>query len=263
MIAEAIQKITELALDNAKDAQTTESLSVFDPEGKPASYVFRREIQSTGGYALGDVIKPFYPPTLNVSTLTGFVDAVRSGICGEATGKIIHVEDYLTVSLRNLRADAYGERVTWLRAKHEPNNSFQFDKYYEDPQRFIIALQVSFLATDDLLYVIKLASNLRAGNSIETSDNGINQTATIKRGEVGVAEVQIKPRVKLIPLRSFSEANESTPVMEEFLLRFKQGDAEQPSVALFSVDGNKYKGEIMRSIKDHLGKQITDIPILA
>jgi hypothetical protein len=182
---------------------------------------------------------------------------------GPSSGAVIHVEDYLNVALKTIESDPYGERDVFLRATHEPFEVFRFDDYYEDPQRFIIALQCGFLANDELLYVIQLASNLKAGNSIETSDNGINQTATVRRGEVGVATVPIKPRVKLIPLRSFSEVYEATPVISEFLLRFRQGRDEQPSVALFTVDGQKYKAEIMRQIKDYLAEKLPEIPIIA
>jgi hypothetical protein len=260
MITEAIQKIQQLVLDAEKGEPITEVTLPF--AGSQMTYPFRLSRHAEGGVNLGDAIEPFRPELLKVKTLTGFIDAIQSGAAPAGAG-IIHVEDYLNVALKRAESDEYGERDTWLRATHEPFDVFTFDQYYEDPQRFIIALQCGFLTTEDLLYVIKIASNLKAGSSIETSDNGLNQTATIKAGEVRTVDIDLKPRVQLVPLRSFSEVYETSPVMSEFLLRFRQTRDLSPSIALFTVDGQKYKAQIMRQIKEYLAKQLPSYAIIA
>jgi hypothetical protein len=262
LTAAAIDRIQQLALAANHDAPLTKPVTLaYDGELK--SYDFET-VAGPNGRSLGDAVQPFRPEKLTVSTLTGFVDAINAGACGDiAKGKLIHVEDFLNVAVKNTATDHYGQRDTLLKATHTPINAFEFDKYYEDPQKFIIALQVAFLSTEELLYLIKICSALKAGSGIDTDDTGVNQRVTIKQGEVRTADVEVKPRLKLIPLRSFSESYESNPVESEFLLRFKQGQAGQPSIALFSIDGNKYKGEIMRSIKHYLEKHIPGVPILA
>jgi hypothetical protein len=216
------------------------------------------------GRSLGELICPPRPATLQVSTLTGFLDAIAAGALGgelQAREMIIHVEDYLTVSAKSAWCDVYGMRDTLLTAKHKPIDAFRFDSYYEDPARFIIGLQVAFLQTDELLGLIRIASNLKAGRSIAVEDDGFSQTVTLKAGEVSTAEVKVKPRIKLIPIRTFSEA---APVTGEFLVRFQQSREETPSIALFNVDGSKWQGETMRSIKTYLAKHLPEgTPILA
>lgn len=259
--AATIQEIQALAV-RASQQETTVNLTL-PYNGSKTDYTFAVS-PTHNGPALGNAIEGYRPATLKVETLTGLLDAVAAGVAGDTkSNRLVHVEDYLTVSVCTTETDKFGERDRLIVAKHVPIDAFKFDVFYDDPQRFIIALQVAFLPTDELLYLIKLVSNLKGGNSIETNDNGLNQTLTVRRGEVGSIDVPIQPRIKLIPLRSFSEINESSPVVSEFLVRFRQGKAEQPEIALFSIDGTRYKGEIMRSIKHYLGKHLKDVPILA
>lgn len=214
-------------------------------------FVYRTKRDSSG-CTLGELLTPPRPSTLMVSTLTGFVDAITAKAVGEAAG-IVHVEDYLTVSAKSAVCDVYGVRDTLLTAKHKPVDAFRFDEYYADPARFIIGLQVAFLQTEELLYLIKVASNLKAGNSVQAADDGFSQTITLKAGEVSTAEVKIQPRIKLVPLRTFSEA---APVTSEFLIRFKQTPEQTPAIALFNVDGTKWQGETMQAIKAYLAKSL-------
>jgi hypothetical protein len=220
-------------------------------------------VQSGGnGRTLGSEIEPPSPDLLSVTTLTGFLDAIKAGAAGNmAENRIIHVENYLSVSVKSATPDNYGNRATFLTAKHPPMDAFKFDEYYTDPARFLIGLQVAFHQTEEMLYLIKVASNLKAGNSVQTQDDGFSQTITLKAGEVSTAEVKIKPRIKLIPIRTFAEAN---PVESEFLIRFKQTQDQTPAIALFNVDGSKWQGETMLAIKKYLASHLDPKgPILA
>jgi hypothetical protein len=207
--------------------------------------------QTTGGRSLGKEVTPPRPAKLQVSTLTGFVDAVKASVAGDGlAGRIVHVEDYLTVSVKSTVCDTYGIRDTLLTAKHVPLNAFNFDEFYTDPAKFIIGLQVAFLATEDLVWLIKLASAVKSsGTAVAVNDDGINQTITVKQGEVTSIDVPIKPRIKLIPRTTFDEA---APVEREFLLRAKPGPGGAPAIAIFAVDGTKWQGESMRAIATYL-----------
>jgi hypothetical protein len=277
MIKEAIQEIAQLAERASSFDMLIESDSIYN--GKSVSYVYKVD-PTLHGRRIGEVISPFRPATLQVNTLTGFLDAIQAGIAtpplsdepatpktfsGSSAqtvpdGFLVHVENYLTVTLKSTICDQYGVRDVLLQAKHIPIDAFRFDDYYADPAKFIIALQVSFLPTEELLNLIKIASNLKAGKSIHVQDDGFSQAITVKVGEVSSAEIKIPPRIKLIPIRTFSEA---APVQSEFLIRFRQTAEETPSIALFNVDGNKWQGETMRSIKKYLGEHLKNVPILA
>lgn len=267
MIKEAIDKIQQLANAAAAEQHLIETITLDSQ-----SFTHKTDVDGVAGSRkLGALLQPPRPEKLAVTTLTGFIDAIRAGACGDMSkGMVIHVEDYLNVAVKPALSDRYGVRDTLLKATHTPIDAFVFDSYHE-PQKFIIALQVAFVPTEEMLHLIKIASCLKAGSSVETNDDGFSQTINVKAGEVKTVDVPIKPRTKLIPLRSFAEANESNPVESEFLVRFKQTENGAPLIALFSVDGQKYKAEIMRSIKKYLDKQLNGdgtgpavaIPILA
>lgn len=252
--ADAVNAIASLA-QQADDSDLTKVVTISDG----LMYTFRTE-PTASGRKLGDIIQSPKPDLLKVSTLTGFRDALEAGKFDPAE-HLIHVEDYLNVALKERELDHWGNRATLVRSTHTPLAAFNFDQYYSDPQKFIIAIQVAFHPTDELLYLIRLASNLKAGNTVQTQDDGFSQSVTIKTGEVSTAEVKVKPRIKLIPIRTFPEA---APVESEFLIRFQQTQQQTPAIALFDVDGMKWKGELMQSIKKWLhGKVPQDMPILA
>ncbi|HEV2322009.1 MAG TPA: hypothetical protein VGT42_06540, partial [Gammaproteobacteria bacterium] len=152
-------------------------------------------------------------------------------------------------------------RDTVVKAEHKPATPFVFDTFYADPSKFIIALNASFLVTEELVQLQRLASAMTAKSEIGTQDDGFSQTVTVKRGEVTTAEVKLKPRCKLVPMRTFDEA---APVESEFLVRLKQTEQGVPAIALFSVDGTKWQGQCMQSIKNWLQQALgTAVPVLA
>jgi hypothetical protein len=223
------------------------------------TYLYRNN-PTEYGRTLGDIIGPPKTQALPVTTLTGFVDAIKAeGFAPEAF--IVHVEDFLTVALKMRSADQYGFRTTYVKATHTPTGVFKFDDYYSDIPKFLIHLQSTFLTTDALLYVIKLASNLKAANSVQTQDDGFSQSIVVKTGEVSTAEVKVQPRVKLIPMRTFPEA---AAVESEFLIRFTQTPGQAPAVGLFDVSGKVWQGQSMIAIKTWLAGEIdAKFPIIA
>jgi len=250
MIAEAISYIEALT-KRGEQKPLTEEVKSFTYRTEPTEH----------GRKLGAVIEPFRPVKLEVSTLTGLVDAIKGGVHGPDTGKIIHIEDYLTVAVKSAVCDEYGKRDTLLVAKYQPLNAFAFDQYYTDPQKFIIQFQVAFHINDpDGAYLIRLASNLTAGSEINVADDGVNQTVKLKAGEVKTLEHNLKPRVKLLPRTTFDEV---APVEREFLIRLKQTPDQTPAIALFAVDGTKWQGENMQAIKKYLTGELNGWQILA
>lgn len=258
MIKEAIQEIMQLTRQGSEKSLSEVTIETYD--GEETEYL--RSVKATAnGRELGEQLKPFRPAALTVSTLTGFIDAIDAGVAGDLTAKhrVIHVEDYLNVSVRAAVCDVFGIRDTLIEAIHTPIDAFVFDYFYNDPARFIIGLQVQFLATENLLNLVKLASNLTAKSTVSTSDDGFSQTVTIVDGQVSSRDVNIPTRIKLIPIRTFSEA---AAVESEFLIRL-DGKSGVPMIALFNVDGTKWQGESMRAIKSYLEKHVKGVPILA
>lgn len=237
------------AIEALSQRANTQEL-VQEIEVQPGQTFVYRSNATDNGRNLGDIIMPPQAAPLSVTTLTGFRDAISKYVPETTT---VHVESSACVSLIASQVDAWGRRATYVTAKYQPLNIFSYDRYYDDLPMFIVHLQSAFLQTDNLLYVIRIASNLKSGNTIQTTDDGFSQTLVLKRGEVETAEVKVAPRIKLIPVRSFPEA---APVESEFLIRFKQNGAGAPTVALFDCDGGKWKGEQMAAIKTWLSSQI-------
>lgn len=267
MLKEAIEEIVSLTKQSNPLALTQDVAGTYDG----ADEVYTHKILAHEyGRNLGDILTPYRPTVLQVTTLTGFLDAVKAGTAARRDApegnlglenRVVHVEDHLTVALKSAGCDSYGVRDVLIRAKYTPQTPFQFDNYYGDPQRFIIALQVSFLNTDELLTLVKIASSLKSGKSVHVQDDGFSQTVLLKSGEVTTAEVNIKPRIKLIPKRTFDEA---APVESEFLIRFRQTAEETPAIALFDIEGTKWQGDSMRAIKKYLEENLDEkIPVLA
>ncbi len=256
MIAEGIQKISELVRQSVQREILTHFTS-NKYQGLDVSYEYKVE-STNNGIQLGEVIKPFRPPILSVSTLTGFIDAVKAIKTGD---NMIHIQDYRNVALKSTDSDKYGIRETVLLATYTPPGVFLFDTY-QDSEKFLIGLETSFFRIDgdDTDYVKKLASNLKSGNSVHAQDDGINQKITVKLGEINTTEHDVRARVKLTPIRTF---NEAAPVESEFLIRFKTVNNGLPEVALFNLNGLRWQNQSMLAIKHYLGKHLEGIPILA
>jgi hypothetical protein len=213
---------------------------------------------------LGEVIRPPAPiakPTLALATLNGFVDAIAAKVDEfPADAVAIHVESYSSVALVSLKADEFGRRHVWLRAKHEEVNPFRFERYYESPEDLLIALQGSFLPSDNLTNLLRLCSNLTAGSSVQTADDGFSQKVVIQEGGVTRGGVELPPRIALAPYRTFREI---TPVESDFLIRMQGKKDALPQIALFGVDGGGWKLDTVLAVKTWMLERISTILVIA
>jgi len=210
------------------------------------------------GLKLGSLIVPPAKPTLQLATLSGFVDAYNSSI-DEFKDAAIHVIDHSTVALISLKADDQGRRHEWLRTTNREVNPFPFGKY-QDPESFIINLQSGFLPEEDIITLQRLASSLSTENSIGTQDDGISQTVTVKQGSVTKVMVELPRRIKLRAYRTFREVD---PVASEFLVRMQGDPGKLPTVALIEIDANKWKHDTVLMISNWLRKRLEKAIIIA
>jgi hypothetical protein len=215
-----------------------------------------RVVPSSFGLQLESLIVPPAKPSLQVKSLTGFLDTFAAGIDDfAAAGKVaVHVVDHETVALVSLEADAYGRRHEWLRAVNTEKNPFPFDAY-QQPEAFLLSLQQGFLPTEDVVQLQKLASALSSDSSISTNDDGFSQTVTVKQGAVTRGTAEIPKRIKLMPYRTFREID---PVESEFIVRLKGAPGSLPTVALIPVDAGKWKHDTALLVKRWLVGQLPD-----
>ena len=100
---------------------------------------------------LGEPVRPVIPiapvatPVLPLATLTGLVAAFNAKVDGfdQLGASAVQVESYDSVALVSLKADEWGRRQVWARAKSTEVNGFQFGQY-QDSEPFMIKLQGSF-----------------------------------------------------------------------------------------------------------------------
>jgi hypothetical protein len=211
---------------------------------------------------LGDVIRkpaPIAMPTLNLSTLTGFVDAFHSDVDefpGECAVQVVNHEH---VALIALKADEFGRRHTWLSAKSAEVIPFRFENYYEQ-EALLIALQMSFAPSENLTNLLRVCSNLKAGNSVQTADDGFSQTVVIQEGGVTSTGVTMPSRIGLAPYRTFREV---APIESDFLVRMQGKKDSLPLIALFPVDGGGWKHETALAVKAWLVAALPEATVIA
>lgn len=127
---------------------------------------------------------------------------------------------------------------------------FDFEDYMS-VERMIIGLKSRFEPTEDREYLVQLLGNITDQRSVQTKDDGITQSATVKSGIQLVGEQRIKPIVKLKPYRTFLEVEQPE---SEFLIRLKDGRA-----ALFEADGGAWKNQAMKNVGELLRNMLKDV----
>lgn len=217
-----------------------------------------------GDGTLGDAIHPVLPkapvatPVLELSTLSGLVAAFKSNVDGFNEDKgayAIQVESFDCVALVSLAADEWGRRHVWARTKSTEINPFKFGEYL-DPETFLITAQSGFMPIDGhYTNMLRLCSSLKAGSSVQVSDDGYSQKVVIQEGGVSHGEISLPPRISLRPYRTFREVD---PIESDFLLRFKAQKDSLPLVALIPVDAGRWKTDTAHMVAAWLRRTLPD-----
>ena len=124
-----------------------------------------------------------------------------------------------------------------------------FEEGYRDAERAIVELRSKYIPNEGTEYLLGLLSRINIENGVTTQDNGVSQSVEARTGISLKTMENIKPRVKLMPYRTFLEVEQPE---SEFLLRLsKDGD-----VGIFEADGGMWKLEAKKRIKDYLTKAL-------
>jgi hypothetical protein len=163
----------------------------------------------------------------------------------------IHVEDHKNVSVFT-RTDIQEKRLFPYKAVC---NDTAFSEGWRKQQNAIIELRSRFIPTPDTEYLIGLISRINNESGIQSNDNGVSQTVTVRSGVSLMASETIKPRICLKPFRTFREVPQPE---SEFILRLD----DDGSIGLFEADGGVWKMEakdnIMAYFNDELSDEIED-----
>ncbi len=128
-----------------------------------------------------------------------------------------------------------------------------FREGFREYDKAIIEIRSKFIPSEDVDYLLDLLSRVNKENGVTTSDNGVSQTVEARTGVSLKQMVNVRPRVKLAPFRTFLEVEQP---YSEFLLRLND-DGE---VGLFEADGGMWKHQakkyILAYFDDHLQDEI-------
>lgn len=232
MLKEAIEKIVSLARPE-----------VITVNGKTFSNQDFAEIKVT----------KHYPQELKLSSLDSVVQMVRKEAVMLFTPELrgqqifISVEEYNRVRVFS-SYDEWMQRERYYMAQADVPGFREGWQYAED---MIIKLRSLFLQTEDVDYLLNLISHMDSKESVSSSDNGITQTVETKKGVSLKETVQVRPRVRLTPFRTFLEVEQPE---SEFLLRVKEGQ-----IGLFEADGGVWKMVAKKRVQEWLENQLQDL----
>ena len=193
------------------------------------------------------------PDTIAVSSLTGFVNLVSARVEKfDPESVIIHIVDHATVELKSTISDRWGRRQVFVTAELPDVSGFKVD-HYHDPASLVGALHVHFMQSDDVTYLLRVASTIE---KVKTNDEvTATQAVALRTTSAQVEVIDLKPRLGLAPFRTFRDVEQPT---SDFLLRVKQ-EGKIPLLALFEADGGKWKLEAIAKIQSFLAYSISEL----
>ena len=241
MLKAAIEKIVELA-----------SPSVIQVNGKTFSNERFTEVKE----------QLYYPECLILNSLDGIVKMIQkeakekrlSDINVPTDDNTVEQRLYVRVSEYN-RVDVFtsydtqGVRTYLYRSNADVPG---FREGFRDRETMLIQLRSLFLQTPDVAYLLDLLSKMSDEEKVTSQDNGVTQVVEARKGVALKEQVEVRPRVKLTPFRTFLEVDQPE---SEFLLRV--GDGGQ--VGLFEADGGVWKLVAKRSIVAYLEERLKDL----
>ncbi|MDR2697164.1 MAG: hypothetical protein LBB40_01665 [Holophagales bacterium] len=205
-------------------------------------------------------VKEPEPGMLEVQTLTGFIDFVKTNIDNLQKGKtFIHVVNHEGVLLRSALHGPFLQRDVIIRAVAKVPIRFNFGSYY-DSESFNIALQANFLPTEDRDLMLRYVGNIQDSNVKTINDDGISQEITTKTGIATVENVRLPNPVLLRPYRTFNEIEQPASL---FVFRAKRSSSDAPGFALYEADNKAWESVAMQSVKAYLAEALPDIHIIA
>ena len=183
---------------------------------------------------------------IDVSTLTGLVDYIKSNIDKIQTDLLIQVANPTTVHVYSpLKGDLTRDHFIECNAV---TPRISFDSFL-DVEKFNIMLQSCFLENEDRVNLLKVIGNIKEENVKNTGDDGITQTVTAKSGISLLHDIKVPNPVTLIPFMTFTEIEQ--PEIK-YVFRMQDG----PRAGIYEADGGAWKLQTMQNIKKFLQKEL-------
>ena len=192
-----------------------------------------------------------HPFSLGVSGLDSIVKLVRNELdMFDNLPLFIRVDGARKVSVFSTYDDEMDRDTLYEASCDVPD----FREGFREQEKAIIELRSKFAPGDGVDYLLDLLSRISKDNGVTTRDNGVSQEVEARTGVSLKQLVQVKPRVKLRPYRTFLEVEQPE---SEFILRLDSDG----NVGLFEADGGMWKMQAKASIvayfEEKLAEEIT------
>ena len=209
---------------------------IFDVDGK----------KFTNDPNLEEIIPHVDRPTvMTVTSLDAICKLVRTEIERNVYPLFVCAEEYNKVVVYSTYRDDYTRDTIYMAKADAPGLSLG----WRSQQEMIIALQSLVIPTEASAELLNMLKSMTDESSITSRDNGVTQEVTVKSGVSLAKTVQVKPRVKLIPFRTFLEVSQPE---SEYLVRVDKGN----QIGLFEADGGIWKLEAKKNIAMYFEREL-------
>lgn len=123
----------------------------------------------------------------------------------------------------------------------------------------MIALRSQFVPNKGAEYILDLLSSISDTNEVSSSDNGITQNVNVRKGINLQTKVEVKPRVSLVPFRTFPEVEQPE---SEFLLRLtskEKSGCREPYISIIEADGGMWEMSAKDSIAKYFEARLAEL----
>ena len=128
-------------------------------------------------------------------------------------------------------------------------------------EEFIISSIVLFEPTKDLELIQKYCQTIEVTEGITCADDGVSQNIVAKVGVATREKVTIPKKVRLKPIRTFTDIGDGQQVESDFLFRMFHTKEGAIKAALYDYGGNLWKHEACEKIRKWFDahENLTDI----
>lgn len=128
----------------------------------------------------------------------------------------------------------------------------EFKPGWRDYNTAIIELRSMFKENEGSAYLLDLLSRISKEDGVTTMDNGVTQQVEARSGISLKVKESIRPRVKLIPFRTFTEVEQPE---SEFLTRVD----DNGNIGFFEADGGAWELAAKDNIARYISTLLSDL----
>ena len=196
-------------------------------------------------------------PTVMVGSLEGvatYIDSLQEIVRGAL---LVNIKSATVVEVVGL-AIGDTDRLLYVRAEAQGVQEFQCERYLDHEDFVILAACHFHRFGEDFDRVMAYLQGVQAGDSIKLSDDGVSQSATVRRSVESLGTERFTNPVTLYEHSSFTDLH---PVPRTFIMRMK-GSAKELKVALFEVHNRLADEAATSAIREWFKLRLPDIKIL-